>query len=113
MHPSPQPPHKERVPRLNRQVVCRPLTRFQARSAHAQAGLRGEGYQFIPHLQFFHAHEAVPRNIEGMAGSDQKIFRASRCGLLARQCNLLDGQSQDRLVITDMRCGYCRQERLT
>jgi len=76
-------------------------------------GLRGEGYQFIPHLQFFHADEAAPRNIEGMAGSDQKIFRASRCGLLARQCNLLDGQSQDRLVITDMRCGYCRQERLT
>src|SRR5258708_36830638 len=49
MHPSPQPPHKERVPRLNRQVVCRPLTRFQAQSAHAQVGLRGEGYQFIPH----------------------------------------------------------------
>src|SRR5258707_121794 len=77
MHPSPQPPHKERVPRLNRQVVCRPLTRFQAQSAHAQVGLRGEGYQFIPHLQFFHADEAAPRNIEGMAGSDQKIDRKS------------------------------------
>src|SRR5258708_16290387 len=31
------------------------------------------GYQFIPHLQFFHAHEAVPRNIEGMA--DRKSTR--------------------------------------
>src|SRR5256885_10065304 len=61
-------------------------TEIYTLSLHDALPICGEGYQFIPHLQFFHADEAAPRNIEGMAGRSEEHTSElqSPCNLVCR-----------------------------